>query len=126
MSKEKETTVQYSFRLNLNIPEHMMIHKALSSLDENLYKTKSGFIIDALDKYVKGISPEALVEALSERDFVTKSEIDDMREDMREDIIRSVTKTVTKEVTRNMSSIFANAFSTDHSMINIDCSLDDI
>ena len=116
-----ENTIQYSFRLNLSVPEHVMIHKALKNLDESLYKTKSAFIIDALDKYVKGVSPEALIDALSEKDYVTRDEFEDLKEDM----IRLVTRNVTREVTKNMSSIFASAFSADNSVINIDCSQDD-
>lgn len=122
---EKENNIiQYSFRLNLNYPEHLMIHKALMNLDDNLYRSKSTFIIDALDKYVKGISPEVLIEALSDRDYITRAEFEELQNKMKEQIISTVTKSVTREVTKNMSSVFAAAFTTDDSVINIDCSQD--
>lgn len=122
---EKENNIiQYSFRLNLNYPEHLMIHKALMNLDENLYRSKSTFIIDALDKYVKGVSPEVLIEALSDRNYITRAEFEEMQDQMKEQIIKLVTKSVVREVTKNMSSLFAAAFSDDDPVINIDCSQD--
>ena len=122
---EKDNNIiQYSFRLNLNYPEHLMIHKALMNLDDNVYRSKSTFIIDALDKYVKGISPEVLIEALSDRDYITRAEFEELQNQMKEQIISTVTKSVTREVTKNMSSVFATAFSGDNSVLNIDCSQD--
>ena len=49
-SVDRENTVSVVFRLNLNIPEHQLIYRTLSNLDNDMYKSKSSFIIDALEK----------------------------------------------------------------------------
>lgn len=98
---DRNDTVQYCFRLNLRNPDHLMIHKTLMNLDQELYKSKSTFIIDSLVKYIKGITPEMLVGDFREKDYVTRTEIEEMIEDMK--------KTVSDEVTGNMYSILVTA-----------------
>ena len=106
---DRENTVSVTFRLNLSIPEHELIYRTLSNLDNNLYKSKSSFIIDALEKYIKGITPEMLMGVYEDKDFITREDINDLKEELREEL----TRTITKDVTRNMYSGFAAAFMKD-------------
>lgn len=122
--KEKESSGLHGFRLNLSNPDHMLIHRTLSNLDPNLYKSKNTFIIDALEKYIKGITPEVLIgSATEEKDYVTRAELEEMKVEFEEvkielsemkveksDIRAELVKEVTREVTRNMYSGIAAAF----------------
>ena len=103
---DRENTVSVAFRLNLSIPEHELIYRTLSNLDNNLYKSKSSFIIDALEKYIKGITPEMLMGVYEDKEYITREDFNDLKEELREEL----TKTITNDVTRNMYSGFAAAF----------------
>ena len=108
-SVDRENTVSVAFRLNLNIPEHQLIYRTLSNLDHDMYKSKSSFIIDALEKYIKGITPEMLLGINEDRNYITRDEIDAIKEELREEL----TKSISQEVTRNMYSGFAAALMKD-------------
>lgn len=110
---EKENYVQYSFKLNLNYPDHMRIHKTLMELDTTIFKSKTAFIIDALDKYIKGVSPEVLFGINMSEEYVSRVELEAIKVD--------IVKEATAEVTKNMSTILASAFRPDSGVINIDC-----
>ena len=101
MEKENDN-IQYSFRLNLNNPTHMLIHRTLENLDPELYKSKSNFIFDALEKYIKGITPEVLIGERECQDYVTREELEELKE--------SITQEAVKEVLKNMFSMFAAVF----------------
>ena len=108
-SVERENTVSVAFRLNLNIPEHQLIYRTLSNLDHDMYKSKSSFIIEALEKYIKGITPEMLLEINEDRNYITRDEIEAIKEELREEL----TKSISQDVTRSMYSGFAAAFMKD-------------
>ena len=98
---DRNDTVQYCFRLNLRNPDHLLVHRTLMNLDLELYKSKSTFVIDALVKYIKGVTPEMLVGDFRDKDYVTRTELEKMKEEM--------TKNITESVTRNMYSILVTA-----------------
>ena len=108
-SVERENTVSVAFRLNLNIPEHQLIYRTLSNLDHDMYKSKSSFIIDALEKYIKGITPEMLMGISENKNYITRDEIEAIKEELREEL----TKSISQDVTRNMYSGFTAAFMKD-------------
>lgn len=113
---DRENTVSVAFRLNLSIPEHELIYRTLSNLDHDLYKSKSSFIIDALEKYIKGITPEMLMGVYEDRKFITREDINELKAELREEL----TRTITKDVTRNMYSGFAAAFINGPSDVAVD------
>ena len=45
-----DESIHYGFRLNINNPEHLAIHKILRDLNPEIYRNKSNFIIDILKK----------------------------------------------------------------------------
>ena len=104
-SVERENTVSVAFRLNLNIPEHQLIYRTLSNLDHDMYKSKSSFIIDALEKYIKGITPEMLMGVSEDKNYITRDEIEAIKEEL--------TRSISQDVTRSMYSGFAAAFMKD-------------
>lgn len=106
---DRENTVSVAFRLNLNIPEHQLIYRTLSNLNHDMYKSKSSFIIDALEKYIKGITPEMLLGINEDKNYITREEIEAIKEELRVEL----TKSISQDVTRNMYSGFAAAFMGD-------------
>lgn len=79
----KEDGNQHSFRLNLNNPNHLLIHKTLNDLNKDIHKSKSNFIINALLKYINGYSEEELTNSAAEQrakkeGYVTRKEIEDI------------------------------------------------
>ena len=122
--KERESSGLHGFRLNLSNPDHMLIHRTLSNLDPNLYKSKNTFIIDALEKYIKGITPEVLIGSTAgDKDYVSRAELEDLKAEIEEvkielseknveliDMRAELVKEVTREVTKNMYSGIAAAF----------------
>lgn len=44
----KDDVIQYSFRLNLNIENHLLIHQTLQKLNKQSRGAKSRFVIDSL------------------------------------------------------------------------------
>lgn len=106
---DRNDTVQYCFRLNLRNPDHLLVHRTLMNLDLELYKSKSTFIIDSLVKYIKGITPEVLIGDFRDKDFVTRTELEELKENMK--------KSVTEDVTKNMYSILVTAL-TNGSVMN--------
>ena len=55
-------SVQKSFRLNLNNPDHAKIYQKLQNYNRNIYKSESMLIIEALKYFVTHIPPEFVTE----------------------------------------------------------------
>lgn len=103
---DRENTVSVTFRLNLNIPDHQLIYRTLSNLDPDMYKSKSSFIIDALEKYIRGITPEMLLGINEDRNYITRDEIEDIKEELRTELTKSISKDVTKNMYSNFTALF--------------------
>ena len=57
-----KNSVQKSFRLNLNNPDHAKIYQKLQNYNRNIYKSESMLIIEALKYFVTHIPPEFVME----------------------------------------------------------------
>lgn len=57
-----KNSVQKSFRLNLNNPDHAKIYQKLQNYNRNIYKSESMLIIEALKYFVTHIPPEFVTE----------------------------------------------------------------
>ena len=57
-----KNSVQKSFRLNLNNPDHAKIYQKLQNYNKNIYKSESMLIIEALKYFVTHIPPEFVTE----------------------------------------------------------------
>lgn len=89
--------VQYSFRLNLKNPDHLLVHETLMDLDLDIHKSKSMFIIDSLVKTIKGLRPDQLTKSAksiydNRMEYVTRGELEDMKLVLEKDITRDVSK----------------------------------
>jgi hypothetical protein len=89
--------VQYSFRLNLKNPDHLLVHETLMDLDLDIHKSKSMFIIDSLVKTIKGLRPDQLTKSAKSlydyrMEYVTRGELEDMKLVLEKDVTRDVSK----------------------------------
>ena len=89
--------VQYSFRLNLKNPDHLLVHETLMDLDLDIHKSKSMFIIDSLVKTIKGLRPDQLTKSAkslydNRLEYVTRGELEDMKLVLEKDVTRDVSK----------------------------------
>ena len=89
--------VQYSFRLNLKNPDHLLVHETLMDLDLDIHKSKSMFIIDSIVKNIKGLRPDQLTKSAKSlydyrMEYVTRGELEDMKLVLEKDVTRDVSK----------------------------------
>ena len=89
--------VQYSFRLNLKNPDHLLVHETLMDLDLDIHKSKSMFIIDSLVKTIKGLRPDQLTKSAkslydNRMEYVTRGELENMKLVLEKDVTRDVSK----------------------------------
>lgn len=90
-----KNSVQKSFRLNLNNPDHAKIFQKLQNYNKNIYKSESMLIIEALKYFVTQIPPEFVTEenAIEDR-LIHESElnaaVDDLKKYMDDTIHREL------------------------------------
>ena len=114
--------VQYSFRLNLKNPDHLLVHETLMDLDLDIHKSKSMFIIDSLVKTIKGLRPDQLTKSAkslydNRMEYVTRGELEDMKLVLEKD--------VTRDVSKDLLSVLITALSGMKGQITVDASSKD-
>ena len=96
-------SVQKSFRLNLNNPDHAKIYQKLQNYNRNIYKSESMLIIEALKYFVTHIPPEFVTEenAIEDR-LIHESElnaaVDDLKKYMDDMIHRELIGMMKKDL----------------------------
>lgn len=68
----------------MNIPQHVKINEILCSINKDICKSKNQFIIDAIEFYVEYYGKEMLVKEEKDIQYVTKEEIDAIKQDLME------------------------------------------
>lgn len=114
--------VQYSFRLNLKNPDHLLVHETLMDLDLDIHKSKSMFIIDSIVKNIKGLRPDQLTKSAKSlydyrMEYVTRGELDDMKIVLEKD--------VTRDVSKDLLSVLITALSGMKGHITVESSSED-
>lgn len=114
--------VQYSFRLNLKNPDHLLVHETLMDLDLDIHKSKSMFIIDSIVKNIKGLRPDQLTKSAKSlydyrMEYVTRGELDDMKLVLEKD--------VTRDVSKDLLSVLITALSGMKGQITVESSSED-
>ena len=77
----KDDTVGYSFRVNLNNPDHLLVHQTLMNLNTDVYGSRSQFIINSLVSFIKGSGNES-----GSSWYVTKDEMDKFKVEITNEI----------------------------------------
>ena len=87
----KDNLLYYSFRLNVNNPQHVKVNNVLKDLDPG-YKSRNQFLVDASEYYIDHMGEENITISGAERKaarkgFVTRAEFDEMKERLRQDVM---------------------------------------
>lgn len=87
----KDNLLYYSFRLNVNNPQHVKINNVLKDLDPE-YKSKNQFIVDAAEFYIDHMGEENITVSGAERKaarkgYVTRVEYDEMKERLKQEVM---------------------------------------
>ncbi|MBP3234955.1 MAG: hypothetical protein J6M65_11110 [Eubacterium sp.] len=104
----KDDTVGYSFKLNLNNPDHLLIHQTLLNLNMNVYGNRSQFIINSLISYIKGVSNNS--SNVSSSWYLTRDDMENIKKD--------ITKEIKEEVLSETMKILFSAVSGDRNENN--------
>lgn len=101
---------QYSFRLNLDNPEHLKIYRVLEDLNLDIYKSKASFMIKAIAKYIDGYTEEELmIHAQKKKEidesYVRKKDIEDLEARITANVIKEVAQMLSNSVMRNQASM---------------------
>ena len=86
---------QFNLRLNLNNPNHLKIYRTFQDLNTDIHKSRNNFIIEALLRYINGISDEDLTftgaKKKQEADrYVTQSEIAELETRITAKVMKEV------------------------------------
>ena len=86
---------QFNLRLNLNNPNHLKIYRTFQDLNTDIHKSRNNFIIEALLRYINGISDEDLTFTGSKKKqeadrYVTKSEIAELETRITAKVMKEV------------------------------------
>ena len=85
----RDDSILYSFRLNINNPEHLKLHKILRDLDTSVYKSKSNFIIEILKNFLLYGENSNLFchdEVAEQGGYVTREYVDNLKASIREEL----------------------------------------
>ena len=75
----RDDSIMHAFRLNINNPDHLKIHKILRDLDLSIYKSKSSFIVEILKVHLLGNGenvPLSNSDVAQQGGYVTKEYVD--------------------------------------------------
>ena len=86
-----ENTIQYSFRLNLKNPDHLLIHQTLMNLNPDVYCSMSMYMIDCILKDIKGHGQNLQDIDSGKKWYVTRNEISGLSEIIKKDIKNDLT-----------------------------------
>lgn len=76
-----EHIVRHTCRFNVKKPQHKRINEVLANLNSDVCKSKSQFMIDAIEYYIDNFGKEAFVTVKkSQIDYVTREELDRLEE----------------------------------------------
>ena len=109
----KDDEMKYCLRLNLNNPEHLLIHKTLRNLNPEYYKSINQFIITGLLDFIENTNKrEMLVEEEIKKqmgdELVTKSELREHENNMKAYLTSELMTAVISAVMSNLNIQTAN------------------
>ena len=84
-----DDSIMHAFRLNINNPDHLKIHKILRDLDLSIYKSKSNFIVEILKTHLLGDGeyvPLSDSDVAKQGGYVTKEYVDNLKASIREEL----------------------------------------
>lgn len=109
MAKSRDSK-QFSFRVNLNNPDHLKVYRTLMDLNLDIHKSVSGFVVKAVLWYINGVSEAELTNGGRNRKenlegYVTRKEISDMEFRIKAEVMKEV------------AQLFGNAAMANHAVV---------
>ena len=91
----------YSFRLNLDNPQHRKINDVIKDLNLSIFKSKNQFIADAVETYIDSFEKDDVTEEGSLRKakqlgYINRSDLEKIKEEMRYELMSEVRNEVIK------------------------------
>ena len=81
MAKTKENVARHILRLNMDNKHHVMIHNVIEGLDPNIYKSRTHFLVDAVDFFIENVGKESLSKPESSQ-YLTRNEVDQLKQEV--------------------------------------------
>lgn len=105
----KDNLLYYSFRLNVNNPQHVKVNNVLKDLDPR-YKSRNQFLVDAAEFYIDHMGEENITVSGAEKKaarhgFVTRDEFDEMKEKLEQKVMTEARN----EVIRLLGGVLAGS-----------------
>ena len=109
----RNDSVQYSFRLNLRNPDHLLVHETLLDLDVEIHKSRSAFIAETLVGRIKDAGKENLT--VAGREDMKNGNGNVTRIELEEELQRLEGK-VTQSVSAQLMGLLLSAIATSRGM----------
>ena len=87
----------HTLRLSIRNPNHIRMHQILVDLDKSVYKSQNQFIVDAVEFYINALEEDVITNSGKQKrqeSFVTKEELQEVKESMRAEMITEVNKQI--------------------------------
>lgn len=109
----RNDSVQYSFRLNLRNPDHLLVHETLLDLDVEIHRSKSAFIAETLVERIKDVGKENLTAAGREAARAMDGSV--TRRELEEEL-KKLEGRVTQSVSTQLVGMLLSAIATTRGM----------
>jgi hypothetical protein len=80
-----EDVAKHVMRLNMRNKHHVELHKILEGLDRKISKSKSSFLIDAVDFYIENAGKA--LSRYSDNKYLTWADLDKIKEEVKKDVV---------------------------------------
>ena len=107
--EKKDKGIYHHLRLSRNNPEHMKIHDVLMDLNQDLYKSRNQFIVEALLFYIAELEDNPLTNSRQRKEKdkekpITREELDDIAVTLKNDLVQYINK----EILTTIISVLGN------------------
>lgn len=99
---------QFNLRLNLNNPNHLKIYRTFQDLNTDIHKSRNNFMVEAILRYIKGISDEDLTFAGAKKNqekdrYVTQSELEELENRITSKVMKEVAEMLGRAALANQN-----------------------
>lgn len=97
----KDNIVVFSFRLNMDNPQHRKINEVIKDLNPSVFKSKNQFIADAVEAYIDSferddITAEGVANKAKRIGYIDRSDLEHIKDEMRYELMSEVRNEVIK------------------------------
>ena len=99
MKKNVDAGNYHNVRCSINNPQHVYVHKVLSDLNLDIFKSRNQFVIDAIEYYSKALNQEdltntAAMEFIQNEKLIKASDLEKLKQDVVEEVMLVVQREV--------------------------------